>query len=137
MPEISETDLELFNKYKEIGEPDAIATELNAKADLERSNTLKEVASLSGYKESVLSKLADGLELKVEDGKAFVGDKPIEEYANENWEDFIPSLKEEKVNGVNFVRQASKSSAVNKLDSNVNSYLLSIYGKSSNEATVN
>lgn len=129
MPEISQEELDLFNKYKELGEPDTISNELNAKASLERENVLQEVAAVSGFKSSVLAKLSEGLDLKVEDGVAYVGDVPIADYANEQWEEFLPSLKEEKKpTGISFVRQATKSSDSKVKLGDVNAYLKGIYG---------
>lgn len=130
MPEITQEELDSFNKYKELGEVDAIASELSEKQTLERSNVVSQVAELTGFKTSVLSKLASDIEFEVKDGKAYVGDKTVEEYADENWADFLPSLKEEvKSNGVNFVRQASKPSENRqKISANVTNMLKSIYG---------
>lgn len=130
MPEITEEELEKFNKYKELGEVDTISQELQAKQQLEYESVLSEVADLSGFKPSVLSKLGEGLTFEVREGKAYVGDKTVEEYAQENWADFLPSLKaEEQKNGVNFVKQPSKS-LPNKSDvlTPTISYLKNIYG---------
>lgn len=130
MPEITEEELKEFNKYKELGDVEAVSAELSAKQTLERENTVSKVAELTGYKASVLSKLASDVEFEVKEGKAYVGDVTVEEYAEENWADFIPALKEEsKSNGVNFVRQATKPTETKKMISgNVTSYLKSIYG---------
>lgn len=130
MPEITQEELDNFNKYKELGEVDTIASELSAKQTLERQNLVSQVAELTGFKTSVLSKLATDVEFEVREGKAYVGDKTVEEYAEETWADFLPSLKEEvKSNGVNFVRQATKPSEnKQKISANVTSYLKSIYG---------
>lgn len=130
MPEITQEELDLFNKYKELGDVEAVSAELSAKQTLERENTVNEVAKLTGYKSSVLSKLASDIEFEVKEGKAYVGDKTVEEYAEENWADFIPALKEEeKSNGINFVRQATKPTETKKTVSvNVTPYLKSIYG---------
>lgn len=130
MPEITDAELELFNKYKEIGEPEDITNELNAKVSLERDNTLQEAAQVTGYKPNVLAKLSEGLDLKVDDGRAFIGDVPIEDYANEQWEEFLPSLKDDsKPSGVNFVRQATRSNDRKKPLANASSFLKSIYGR--------
>lgn len=136
MPEITEEELETFNKYKELGDVDAISNELSAKQTLERENIVSKVAELTGFKPSVLSKLASDVEFEVREGKAYVGDKTVEEYADENWGDFLPSLKEEvKNNGVNFVRQATRPNENKvKLGAGVTGYLKSIYG--ANQKTV-
>ena len=106
MPEITQEELELLNKYKELGEPEAITTALSERDNLFRQATVGEASIASGYKLSVLEKLTNGLELTMKDGQAFVGEQPIEEYANENWQDFLPALKsEEDKKTVKFVSQ--------------------------------
>lgn len=130
MPEITQEELDLFNTYKNIGEPEQIAEQLNEKVSLERENTLKEVASLSGYKPNVLAKLSEGLDVKVEDGVAYVGDVAIQEYATENWSDFIPSLTEDaSPKGVNFVRQPNKASDGKRSLANASTFMKNVYGQ--------
>ena len=131
MPEITQEELDNFNKYKELGDVDAISQELGEKQQLERTNVINEVAQLAGYKPSVLSKLGHDVAFEIREDKAYVGDKTVEEYAQENWADFLPSLKveEEKSNGISFVRQPTKPiDNRNKINSTVTSYLKSIYG---------
>ncbi len=129
MPEITEEELKQFNDYKELGSLEAINAELSAKANLERENTLNEVAQVTGYKPNVLAKLSEGLELRVEEGQAYVGDVPIQDYANEQWEEFLPSLKEEaKPMGVNYVRQATKSNDRKSPLTSASTFLKGLYG---------
>ncbi len=107
MPEITQEELDLLNKYKELGEPDAIVEAMSERDNLFRQATVGEAAFASGYKLSVLEKLTNGLELTMKDGQAFVGEQPIEEYANENWQDFLPALKsEDDKKTVKFVTQS-------------------------------
>lgn len=117
MPEISEQDLELFEQYKQIGSIEDISSTLNERAEMVRNNAITFAAENLGYKPNVLAKLAKGLEIKVNGDKAYIveGDQEHElgKYAEENWEDFIPSLTataESKPNGVSYVSQ----SAVNR-----------------------
>jgi hypothetical protein len=115
MPEISAEELEQFNKFKAMGTPDEVENALNERNTLARQTLVSQVAQVSGFEPVVLDKLVDGLELKVEGDKAFVGDKPIDEYANENWSAFLPALKAANSGGstkqqtVPFVRQPVKA----------------------------
>jgi hypothetical protein len=129
MPEITDEQFELLKKYEEIGKPEDISNELNAKAILERENTLQEVSQVTGYKPNVLAKLSEGLDLKVEEGQAYVGEVPIQDYANEQWAEFLPSLKEDsKPVGVNYVRQAAKATDRRTPLTNASSFLKGLYG---------
>lgn len=130
MPEITQEELDLFNKYKELGDVDAVTSELSAKQQMERTNVINEVAQLSGYKPNVLAQLGQELTFEVKEGKAYVGDKTVEEYAQENWADFLPSLKaEEQKNGVSFVKQPTKPlENKSNISTPVISYLKNIYG---------
>lgn len=107
MPEITQEELDLFNQYKGLGTPDEITGEMEEKKQLAHTSMVVEAAAASGFKFSVLERLTNGLDLKMQDGKAFIGDKPIEDYANENWQDFLPSLKREEDNKrIKFVTQS-------------------------------
>jgi hypothetical protein len=111
MPEISQEELDKLNKYKELGEPEEISSSLSELQQASRQNVINEAASLSGFKPTVLSRLASDVEITVADGKAMVGDKDLETYAEENWEDFLPSLKAEQAQpkiGMPFVKQPTK-----------------------------
>ncbi len=105
MPEITQEELDLLNKYKEIGEPETITDMLANGQSLARAATVGEVAIATGYKWSVLETLTNGLDLKMKDGQGFVGDVPIEDYANEHWQDFLPALKSEDKKKVAFISQ--------------------------------
>lgn len=80
-------------------------------AQSEKAKLVEEAAKAAGFKASVLEKLADGLAIEMKDvpkqnekGEtvqvrvAFVktdtGLKPLVDHAQENWPDFLPSLKE-------------------------------------------
>ena len=95
MPEITQEELDLLNKYKELGEPEAITNQLAEGQSLARKVSATEASFACGYKLSVLEKLTEGLDLQIKDDQAFIGDVPIEEYANEHWQDFLPALKNE------------------------------------------
>ncbi len=103
--------------------------ELEEKQQLAHTTMVVDASSASGYKFSVLERLTNGLELNMKDGKAFIGDKPIEEYANENWQDFLPSLKREETD--NKVKFVSQSKAVkrptNQFKSGVSRYIKNTY----------
>lgn len=117
MPEITDEDLELFEQYKQIGSIDEISTTLNERAEMVRNNAITFAADNLGYKPNVLAKLAKGLDIKVVENKAYIvdGEEEFElgKYAEENWEDFLPSLtatEGDKPKGVSYVSQ----SAVNR-----------------------
>jgi len=107
MPEITQEELDLLNQYKGLGTPEEITGEMEEKQQLAHTSLVVDAASAYGFKFSVLERLVNGLDLKMVDGKAFIGDKPIEDYANENWQDFLPSLKREEDNKrIKFVQQS-------------------------------
>jgi hypothetical protein len=112
MPEITQEELDLLTRYKELGTPDEITGEIEEKQQMAHTTMVVEAAAASGFKFSVLDRLTQGLDLKMQDGKAFIGDKPIEDYANENWQDFLPSLKQEE--GDKKVKFVSQSRAATK-----------------------
>jgi hypothetical protein len=95
MPEITQEELDLLNKYKGLGEPEAIESQLAEGQTLARKVSATEASFACGYKLSVLEKLTEGLDLQIKDDHAFIGDVPIEDYANENWQDFLPALRSE------------------------------------------
>jgi len=111
MPEITEEELQSFNRYKELGEVDSISASLASLTTLERDASIQQAAELVGYKPSALSRLATDVTIEIKDGKAMVGDVELEQYAQENWEDFLPALKatsETVKQTVPFVRQPTK-----------------------------
>ncbi len=129
MPEITQEELDLLTRYKTLGTPEEITGEIEEKQQMARTSLLVEAASASGYKFSVLERLTDGLDLKMQDGKAFVGDKPIEDYANENWQDFLPSLKQEEGDKkVKFVQQSrAVTKPANQFKNIASDYIKSTY----------
>lgn len=97
--------------YRELGAPAEVKGRLdqfgNVQGELtglKRDATLREVAEVAGYKPAVLARLGADLEYVVrdatEDGKpvkrAFVvtdkGERPLVEYAEQQWGDFLPAL---------------------------------------------
>lgn len=137
MPEITQEELEQFNRYKELGEPDAIAQGFREREELARTATVNRVSEITGYKPSVLTTLTKDLQLKVEGDKAFVGDKPIDEYAKEHWADFMDSLKPSSTT-VPFVKQPSRSSAQTSsgLSQSTRDYIRNTYGQPKEAVTV-
>lgn len=108
----------LFGTYQSLGKPEEITSKLEQAgkdaselAGLKREKHLNEVAGLVKYKPSVLGKLAEGLEIVIEDGKDKAGQAikvpkvktkdekgadvltPLTEHAEKSWKDFLPALK--------------------------------------------
>lgn len=123
-----------WQSYQQLGAPDALRTQLSERetaqkdlAELRRREHVRDVASVVGYKPSVLLDRAQGLELEVaeveQDGKkekqAFVKGKDgqrtrLEEYAQSNWSDYLPALQVEQQQskqaqqpGTSYVRQSA------------------------------
>lgn len=105
-------DARAWGKYRGLGKPDEIKTQLDERAELsgkvtrfERAAVISAVSEASGFNAKVLGTLAGDLEFEVADetvkGKAIKvayvkdGDKktPLDKYAESNWGDFLPSLK--------------------------------------------
>lgn len=135
MPEITDDEMALFESYKELGKIEDITSALEEGETNRRSQIEAEVASTMGWKPSVLKKLASGIELFMKKDKPFVkdGDKetPLEEYADENWEDFLPSLKAAgEKQTVPFVRQPTKEKEAEKNQGAklVNAHIQRTYG---------
>ena len=108
-----------FKTYQELGKPEDLKTEIQAKKDLEskvanrdRMDRIGEVAEVVGYKADVLGELPGAEKLKFElreetvDGEkvqvAYVttedqGATPqkLEDYVDANWKAFIPALEAE------------------------------------------
>lgn len=99
MPEITEQELEIFNEYQKLGTPQEVFAALGERETMKRSNSISEAARLLGYKAKVLDKLAKDVEVYVEGDKAYVKvdgvETPLQEFAEQEWGDFLPSLKEE------------------------------------------
>lgn len=114
-------DAKLYQDFRSLNlKPDEVqqrlkdADEAVAERDqLKRSNTIREVADVTGYKATVLERLGADLTYEVKDvtesknGKsetvkrAFVKvdgkDTPLSDYAKQAWPDFLPALTSEPV----------------------------------------
>ncbi len=102
-------DATLWEAYKTLGAPDALKTTLESAQTatqeaqaLKREKAITEAAGVAGYKPSVLTRLADGLEITVKpdskgDKRAYVvkdgAETALEDFASREWSDFLPSLK--------------------------------------------
>lgn len=100
MPEITQEEFELFQNYKKIGTLEEIGGTLAGFQQIARSHTINEAARISGFKPQVLERLSHGLDISVKNDKAFVKAKDgtetsLSEFADNEWKDFIPSLKAE------------------------------------------
>lgn len=131
MPEITDAELEEFNKYKQLGTVDDVTTNIGRLSTLERESVINEAAQIAGFKPSVLSRIAADVTIEVKDGKAVVGDTDLGDYAQEHWEDFLPSLKateSQTKQAVPFVRQPSKTAnEVNQSKAVVTNFLKQTY----------
>ena len=114
MPEISEQDLELFETYKSMGDPQTITEVLQERDKMKRTNAVTFAADLLGYKANVLERLAKDNDIIVQDNKAYIKDGEEEfelsKYAEEKWGDFLPSLKAEQPKtseGVSYIPQTA------------------------------
>ena len=108
---LSGDDARLLDAYKALGEPGTLKQTLDAATQahadlttLRKSEVVRSAAEAHGFKPSVLSRLADGLELTMKEGKdkklqAFVlkDDKELalDAYAEQEWADFLPSLTQQ------------------------------------------
>lgn len=140
MPDITDKDLELFNKYKELGSPEDISTSLGEHQTMVRNKAIAEVSEIAGFKPSVLEKLGKDVEFFVKDKEAFVKhegkDVKLVDYANDNWKEFLPSLKaESETRTTGIVRPFVKQSAEQRETTSksvgsklANSYILQQYG---------
>jgi hypothetical protein len=136
MPEITDEEYQRLEAYKAFGSPDEINTVLTERSEMVRANALTFAAETLGFKPNVLSKLAKGLEIKVEDNKAFIVDgeekHDLADYAKENWEDFMPSLTattETKPSGVSYVSQSAVNREAKKSGKKATvNYVLQRYG---------
>lgn len=108
MPEITQEELDLFERYKGLGDVEEVESNLSEVPKMKFESVITKASELTGFNKKVLSKISQGLDLKVEDGNVFVGDKPIEDYADEEWADFLPALKGiNQKQTVNFVEQSN------------------------------
>jgi hypothetical protein len=122
MPEITQEDFELLEAYKKLGDPEDLAEAVGERDSIKRTGAVQMAAQLLGYKPSVLDRLAAGMEISVRDEKAFIKDgdteKELSDYADENWKEFLPSLKAEesssKPKGVSYVPQSATGRSASK-----------------------
>lgn len=132
---LSGEEAQAWEAYKALGAPKDVEAKLREGqthgeelARARRAETLRTVAETARFKPSVLEALdaqAGGLEYEVKDEQqngqtvkvAYVKDaqgqqKPLTQYAQERWGDFLPSLRAEpQGNGVRFVPQGAGGQA--------------------------
>lgn len=108
---LAAADKEVWQAYRELGQPDDVKARLGERDKLaaevtamKRDDLLREAARVAGYKFSVLKDRAAGLDVELrdvtEDGKtakqAVVktesGAQPLGEYAERHWGDYLPAL---------------------------------------------
>ena len=107
MPEITEQELEMLKEYQKMGTPQDIDKALGEGDQIKRTHAISEASNLHGFKPNVLSKLAKDVEIFIDGDKAYVKhdgqETLLQDYAEQEWADFLPSLKaneEEKRPGV-------------------------------------
>ncbi len=132
MPEITQEDLELLENYKKLGS-------LSELSERELDGQLSFASEKSGFKKNVLKRLLatlpDGYNLVASNEGAVIatpeGDVELTKYAEEEWSDFLPSLKADPVSStdhkrVPFVpttasqREVVKNSSKKQIDSYIN-----------------
>jgi hypothetical protein len=94
----------LWQTYQQLGAPDALKQQMQAAQAGLRLQQITEVATVAGYKPTVLAQLAGDLAVEVREVEVGgqkskqavvkVGDAvtPLADYATANWGDFLPSL---------------------------------------------
>lgn len=99
MPEITDQDLELFEKYKQLGSPDELGEVKQERDRVVRQFLINEAAERNGYDARVLEKLTNDLDLEVIDNEIHVvregSPVKVTEFAEANWDTFMPVLKPE------------------------------------------
>lgn len=109
---LSKAEADLLESYKALGEPDTLKTALSERdqvkgelGTLRKESVLRDVAEAAGFKLPVLKTLAGDLDFEIKevekDGKKvrtpFVkngdSEKPLSDYAKEQWTDFLPALQ--------------------------------------------
>lgn len=121
MPEITQEELELFNKYRALGTLESVTSSLVAAQEAE----LEAVATRAGFKPKTFRKLFQSLpegysivrdDLGNESVKTPKGEMSLQKFAESEWEEFLPSLKVEETEDksaaapkvTQFVRQPSE-----------------------------
>ena len=101
-----------WDAYKALGKPEEVTTKLGERdtlatkvAEAERDGLLRDAAQAAGYKFPVLKDRAGTLAIEIRDvtegdkttKRAFVkteqGERPLTEYAEQHWGDYLPALK--------------------------------------------
>lgn len=132
---LSGDDVTTWQTYRELGQPDEIRTTLTEYQQLKRNGLLRSAADAHGYKASVLAQLAGELPIELgeveADGQkktiAYVVEgesrTPLDQYANDKWSDFMPSLRPDQsqgggsgTNGTTYVQQQSGGKAAGSKD---------------------
>lgn len=147
MPEITQEDLDLFEKYKQLGSIDELGGD---KEDVIFTAT----ANAMGYKKTVFARLFKTLPAeyslsvpKEESGeykmKTPEGEIELGKFVDEEWAEFLPSLKTEAVNtgvkSVTHVRQTAQARDTGKRDVGkrvANKYIDTTYGWALKNAAV-
>jgi hypothetical protein len=105
MPEITDQELELLNKYKELGNANDIERVFQEYAIVKRQLMLDQVSEVSGLNKIVLDDLVrdETFEIKQEDDQEIVyvlvdaqEAIPLEEYVETKWKHFLPSLLQDQ-----------------------------------------
>ena len=108
---VGKDDLELLAQYKEVGSPEELQKslddlkEVNERIEaLSRQEKIAKVSAEYGFNAKVLATLANGTEIDLaDDGVATIGGVQIDQYAADNWADFLPSLQTSE--GTKFPKQ--------------------------------
>ncbi len=108
MPEITQEEFDMLEKYKQLGTVEKVSGTLAGFQQMARSQTVNEAARICGFKPQVLDKLSSGLEIGIKDNTAFVKAQDgteisLSDFAEAEWKDFMPSLKAEPAQTQQFV----------------------------------
>jgi hypothetical protein len=138
MPEITQEEFDLLESYKKLGEPEHIVDAISERNTIKRQGAIAIAAQLYSYKPTVLDKLAKDLEISVKEDAAYVvidgAETKLDDYANENWSDFIPSLKAEEGDkgnkGATYIVQAAgnRGGSVKKNKKSATDFIMQKYG---------
>ena len=109
MPEITQEEFDLLERYKQLGTVEQVSGSLAGLQRMMHTQVINEAAKACGFKPQVLAKLSGGLDIAIKDNKPFVRAKDGTEtelgtYAESEWKDFMPSLKEGTVANVQSVQ---------------------------------
>ena len=124
-----------FKRYKELGTPNEVNSKIEeaGKAEREELSQLKhrlavgKAATAMGYRENVLERLLKSEQLQLEleedrEGQTNVlikrGDEkavPLSEFAEQNWSDFLPSLRTQEDSGADRQQQQDRVGAARQV----------------------